>query len=530
MTVAAAVGAGIAPTLVTKTSVQLSIIAGSDSQNPNNPSDQNNPANPSDQNNPVNPGDGTNPNNPSNQNNPANPGDQTNSNNPNDNDNPSVKTAYAPETDIFSYEINYTEAQTDAGLDKILKNLFSGENLLNRESKYLINANEYENVEITYVENSAKFKERTFEFLATPVNEAKFEDGKSELKIVVQLKDIKLISDTEAPISAKITNNISGKFVSDKDLEDYLVKNYESFKFQTESGANFVNTLNEYVQNSANLKDKTFKIKIWPQENHSWKDGTGRVAKEITVKIPNLTIISENPVSSKVVNAPIFWTVNSTILSNYKETWNGFKWTKLYLIFGLASSQNEWIKQKIFEGAIKDYQKFYQVDTVGDYTSAQWEPIFCYSSSWKIFFKVKVQPKKNFQWENGSTTAKEVQFSFYAPVTGQYQAGTTTDLSKLSSLIDSNYDSNGLPNQWVSSFGSYSNMGYNQTSRNNLALRIRQELVECYWGAYDFTVTDVKTISGSDYPHQTWIYKVNFIDKNSGKIIKTIPGYQPYII
>lgn len=73
-------------------------------------------------------------------------------------------------------------------------------------------------------------------------------------------------------------------------------------------------------------------------------------------------------------------------------------------------------------------------------------------------------------------------------------------------------------------------MGYNQTSRNNLALRIRQELVECYWEAYDFTVTDVKTISGSDYPHQTWIYKVNFIDKNSGKIIKTIPGYQPYII
>ncbi|MDE6645868.1 MAG: hypothetical protein K2J69_00980, partial [Malacoplasma sp.] len=138
MTVAAAVGAGIAPTLVTKTSVQSSIIAGNDSQNPNNPSDQNNPANPSDQNNPVNPGDGTNPNNPSDQNNPANPGDQTN---PNDNDNPSVKTAYAPETDIFSYEINYTEAQTDAGLDKILKNLFSGENLLNRESKYLINAN-----------------------------------------------------------------------------------------------------------------------------------------------------------------------------------------------------------------------------------------------------------------------------------------------------------------------------------------------------------------------------------------------------
>ncbi|MDE5767399.1 MAG: hypothetical protein K2H56_02505, partial [Malacoplasma sp.] len=461
-----------------------------------------------------------------------NPGDQTNPDNPGDQQDPESKISYAPETDIFTYQIIFVEKQDNEGLDKVLRSLFADKSLLNSESKYLLNVNEYENVKLTYVENSANFSEKTFNISVTPINEGKWEDGKSDSKIVVtKLSNLKLLADAQVPISAKITNNVTGNFASDKDLEDYLVKNYGSLKFAAESGTNFTNTLNEYVQNSANLKDKTFRIKVWPQEQHSWKDGTGNGVKEMLVNIPNLTQQSSTPIpiSPQVVRAPIFWTVNSTILSNYKETWNGWKWTKSYLIFGLNASENDWILQTIFENAMKDYQKFYQVDPVDNYKSARWEPIFCFSSSWHFFFRANVKPKNGFKWANGTTDVKEVQFNFYAPVTGEYQAGTTTDLSKLSSLIDSNYDSNGLPNQWVSSFGAYSGMEYNEETRNYVAGQIRKELIECYWGAYDFSVTDVRTISGSDYPHQTWIYKVNFIDNNTRKIIKTIPGYQPCI-
>ncbi|MDE6429143.1 MAG: hypothetical protein K2K18_01370, partial [Malacoplasma sp.] len=511
VTVAAAVSAGIAPSVLTKTSVQSSTISGNISQDPNNPGDQKDPNNPGDQKDPNNPGDQKDPNNP--------------------NDNPSIKMAYAPETDFFTNEIIYVDPQSNEDLDKFLKNFFAGENLLSRESKYLLNANEYENVEITYGENSANFKEKTFEFIATPVNGAKLDNDKSEQRVVIKLNNLKILSDAETPNSAKITNSVSGKFTSDKDLEDYLIKNFGSLKFAAESGVNFANTTFEYVQNSANLKDKTFKINVLPQENHSWKDGTGRISKEMLVKIPNLTIIPEGgitPVVNTVVRAPIFWTVNSTILSNYKDTTYGWKYTRFFYFFGLDQSQNEWILKTIFDCAIKDYQKLYKVDPVGDYKTAKWEPAFCYSQSWKIFFRANVKPKNGFKWANGSTNAKEVQFSFYVPFTGTYQAGTTTDLSKLSSLIDSNYDSNGLPNQWVSSFGAYSGMPYNDATRNSVASEIRKELIECYWGAYDFSVTDVRTISGSNYAHQTWIYKVKIINKSNGQIIKTIPGYQPY--
>ncbi|MDE7099987.1 MAG: hypothetical protein K2N99_02045, partial [Malacoplasma sp.] len=346
--IAAAAGSGIAPTMITKTSVQSSAVNGDYQQDPNNPGDQTNPDNPGDQTNPDNPGDQTN---------PDNPGDQTNPDNPGDQQDPESKISYAPETDIFTYQIIFVEKQDNEGLDKVLRSLFADKSLLNSESKYLLNVNEYENVKLTYVENSANFSEKTFNISVTPINEGKWEDGKSDSKIVVtKLSNLKLLADAQVPISAKITNNVTGNFASDKDLEDYLVKNYGSLKFAAESGTNFTNTLNEYVQNSANLKDKTFRIKVWPQEQHSWKDGTGNGVKEMLVNIPNLTQQSSTPIpiSPQVVRAPIFWTVNSTILSNYKETWNGWKWTKSYLIFGLNASENDWILQTIFENAMKD--------------------------------------------------------------------------------------------------------------------------------------------------------------------------------
>ncbi|MDE5766959.1 MAG: hypothetical protein K2H56_00270 [Malacoplasma sp.] len=306
--VATAAGSGIAPTMVTKTSVQSSTIAGDDYKNPDNP------------------------------------------------DKPVQILTYAPETDIFIYEIDFTEEQNNENLNNVLKNLFTDESILSSESKYLLNANEYENVKLVYVENSANFVENTFNISVTPNNGAKWESGKSDSKIIVcKISNLKLLAHAEAPTIANISNGISGNFASNKDLENYLVKNYWSLKFAAESGVNFTNTLNEYIQNSANLKDKTFKIKVWPQEQHSWKDGTGRVAKEILVNIPNLTQESSSPNNPQVVHAPIFWTVNSTILSNYKETWNGWKWAKPYLIFGLNASENDWILQTIFENAMKDY-------------------------------------------------------------------------------------------------------------------------------------------------------------------------------
>ncbi|MDE6645867.1 MAG: hypothetical protein K2J69_00975 [Malacoplasma sp.] len=495
---AAAAVSGIAPSIVTSTNVQSSLVNGNeDQQNPSTNPDINNP----------------------------------NVNNPDD-ENPSSKfVAYAPENDIFTYEINFTDLQNDENLDKVLKSLFADGNLLNKESKYLLNANEYENVEISYVENSAKFNEKTFEFLATPINDAEWDiPVKGERIVKVQIGNLhSLATDSQFPSKALMTNNIGDWSISDdKDLENLIVDNMNKINYKAATDVANVSSSNvsiEYIYNSADLKNKQFKVKVSPIVGHAWSDGSGIASREVVVQIQKLTWYGNFSL------APIYWTVNSTILSDFKVKSNtSWDQTHFWKIFGLDSSKNEWVKEQIYNSAMKDFQKLFPVTPYyNTYKFAKWDTAIVYKQGIRFFFRSYVQPKSGLTWYDGSTALKEVQFNFYVSsknLAGNYPLGTTTDLSQLSTLVDQNYDENGLPNQWVTSFGQVSS-GQLPTEENKkyFAERVQYELSECYQPLYNFTITDVQTMSGNNTGQENWTFTVNFLNKHTGEIIKSIPGY-----
>lgn len=494
---------GVAPSIVTTTNIQSSII--NSGENPSTNPDIDNTDN-------KNPGDSDN-------NNPSNPSD----------DQTSKLLAYAPENDIFTYQINFTDLQNDENLNKYLKNLFEGD-FLDKETSYLVNGSEYKNVKITYIENSAKFNEKTFEFLATPINDAKWDIAVQDKRIIkVQIGNLHLLpTDAQFPLKALVSNKIGDWSISDnKDLENLIVENMKKINFEATSDVQNVSSSNvsvEYVSNSANLKDKKFKVKVSPISGHAWNDGSGIISKEVEVQIKNLTSYQNFAL------APIYWTVNSTILSDFTVKSNTtYDQSHFYKIFGLDASKNEWCKEQIYNSAIKDFQKLFPIKPYYDtYKFAKWDTTIVYSQGMRFFFRTYVQPNDGLTWYDGTTALKEVQFNFYVSsknLAGDNTIGTTTDLNQLPNLIDKNYDDDGLPKQWVSSFGVSGNLQYNEEGKKYFASRIEYELSECYQPLYNFSVTDVKTISGTNNKSQNWTYTVNFLDKHTNKVIKSIPGY-----
>lgn len=217
-----------------------------------------------------------------------------------------VKNCSAPEFDVFLKEINIIE-QTNSFLNKKIEELdFKNENL----SSLFENWDSYKNVQISLIPQSANINKKTFKIIASPINEAVWEDNTLGSKIItISVPKIVFNRDLE-----------SDDFDSDDENEDSLIVLNDAFCPLADEWnesiyipENSIQAFREYMniycgyflQNIVNLKNFNmyknvelsyigdeqflnnrlgFYISAKPKKGHAWADG-GRQTKFVRVNL-----------------------------------------------------------------------------------------------------------------------------------------------------------------------------------------------------------------------------------------------------
>ncbi len=694
----AAVVAGVAPAIASATNTQSSSVTISDAVNPTIPGDQTDISNPGDSdnqtdpNNPVNPGDSDNQTDP---NNPVNPGDQTDPNNPDEPnipvDDPTSTYATAPDEDIFTLQIALYST-SDANLNRYFSNI-SYSNVINDYYYFhrnFQNSNQYSNVRISYVENS--ISNNTFEIKITPIGDAVWKSTKNNDQKIIKVTMGNSVSLPDATVPVKPRNGsfdaviVDPTIKSNDDLNKWLVNYFEEYKISDFSVINedydYKNVTLSYVENSANVANKTFKVKATPIAGHSWSnvafyngtitdaftldvsfknlDNSDRVFDSLVpVKVNNsgLNVFVEDPriktsadlnnwlnkyfatrykltdfvpqtpddynfqnvtlsyvqnsanlenKSFKVkavptaghawktkdiyndtiidavelniwigkmaienlenlVNIPSTWSINWVINSDFDngiynwyfnfnagkeyEPWGwpldvlkweniswfftpGFDWYKSLNDKQYWKNLSVEYQRMMYEEAWKDLAKYYAVELAGDFSSVKWESVQRINQGIVFNFSVPLKPKAEHFWEDGSTDARYVPLKIFCSSKAEVGAsviGKTYNFKDIKNFNDIK-SSDGIPDVWITnglmkvdSVLTKSTFDENQKIIHDI---VKADLEQTF-PQYNIEITDIYSATPK-YPYNyygTWKYRILFGLKSDPTYLKTIEGY-----
>ncbi|MDE5767144.1 MAG: hypothetical protein K2H56_01200 [Malacoplasma sp.] len=540
----AAIASGIAPSILAETNTQSNLINADDSSPniPDNPSDKTDDSN--------------NPNTPDESKDPSNPDDNT----PDDPtpEEPTLLTATSPSFDFFNYQTKYIGSLDDKGLENFLSDIKMDEIFEESQQNetptdqtkislknYLKNINQYKNVKISYIENSASWFNKSFQVLVTPINGAEWKDKTTNSKnVLIFIKDF-AVSDATAPKTAKLVENVGNPdtTLTDGNLDALLSQSLDKnwVTIQPKEGENFANCTISYVPGSASIANKNFKITVKPNENHKWKGTVENNERQIIVDIPYVNW------AGNTVFLPLEYAVNALVNSDFRyEGYTVNEYNMIYEdawahVFGylhpnakalptIKEIYLKGIKKFIFDAAVKDLQRNYKVDILNTYENCTWEvAYFTQSGTTEFQFQTNVKPKDGCTWYGGGTQAKKIRIQLWVSNTRIQKGpgiGSVDELTLLSNVIDYYlYDNKGLPSQWVSSNPTFPGFNGSQDSIKKLKENILKELNEKFRPWYSFEVSNIRTLDGSSYINQPWKFDIKFTSLASPSTTKTIPGY-----
>ncbi|MDE5952864.1 MAG: hypothetical protein K2G48_01975 [Malacoplasma sp.] len=552
---AAAVIAGVSPAIASTTNTQSSTV--------NVPTDP--VVDPSVD--PVNPGDQTDPNQPGDQTDPVNPGDQTDPNQPGEPVEPvePVEPTYAtaPSEDNFTLQFTlYT--MNDKGLNDYFKNRISSSQYEGFVERNFANADQYSNVNITYVPDSASFATNSFQVYATPIEGAVWEntkDDSNQRTITVKIDNAAKTPDATVPAKSKNSSfniKISDQSIkTDADLNNWM-KNYFNTSFNlnhfTPETPDYVfkNVKLTYVENSASIANKSFKVKATPLDGHAWSNTDfykNTVTDDFDMDIWFLNLIPAN----KIISLPERWSNSIIINSIYRQfntteylDWGmlGFFFDPTYLSYDTwlipeykkkfddQKDQNEWY---FYREGIKELAKYYPVEQAY-WDAIRYDKVERVSGGIALDYSILCYPKQGYYWEDGTNGSKWVQMRFF--VSGEWDVGKswvlgkTYDLMELKSYNIEN-EKTPLPTRsWVTNklLSVKNDIVIKGTFEENKKIveKIIMDDLEKNFPDYYIQITDLQSASPNE-PQDVkgnWKYKIRFILKTDKFAISDfIDGY-----
>ncbi|MDE6893845.1 MAG: hypothetical protein K2J02_00525 [Malacoplasma sp.] len=543
----AAVVAGVAPAVASVTNTQSSNI--DVSVDPTNPVDPVDPLVPTDPENPADPVE------------PVEPVD------PVDPVTPVTPTyATAPDEDFFTLELAMSSTN-NSELNKYFSNLSQTETL---GSAYYFNKNfqnyeQYSNVKVSYVENS--ISNNSFEIKVVPVGNAVWQDtnNKEQKTIKVVMNNGVRLQDATVPIkpvnktvfTASITgSNISSKS-TDADLNKWLSNYFKSYKMSDfslkildSSDYKYANVNLSYVENSANITNKTFKIKVTPKAGHAWSSNvfyndTVVDARTIEVSIENLGY------ADKIVTLPNRWGINLIMGSVFPFKTNGTHLLTWENISWFLDPQWDWYwygnnpkyydnksveyQHLLYEEAWKDLARYYPVELSGTFEECEWGYIQRLNESVTFNFKVPMKPQAGYTWSDGTTGTRLVHLNLFLSNECDVGPFILSNVSNLEYLKTFNKNqsavSDGLPiNNWVTNdliiIGEKLTKG-TWSENSQIMIDIAKSDLEKSFPNYNIEVTDMHSASPG-YPYNyygVWTYKIKFTSKTDSSYTKTMDGY-----
>ncbi|MDE5767655.1 MAG: hypothetical protein K2H56_03825 [Malacoplasma sp.] len=240
------------------------------------------------------------------------------------------KFASAPQQAIYEGSINWGEVKDKETLNDYLYSKFH-EGISQSYDVFkdlLENDNEFANVNIQYVENSANYEKSSFEIKVTPIQDYSWNDKTNESKNI--LVEIPNLDKTEwtltVPQDLLYSVMIDGNEVKNSEqLNNYLVNKFDSSNLHL--GKNLDVKL---IENSASLGNKNFKVAVTPKSGFAWTDGAVKTIEiYVSVNINAGTVLKYDSASmsndsykvtiglNQVSNSKTF---NEYLMKNFKAT------------------------------------------------------------------------------------------------------------------------------------------------------------------------------------------------------------------
>ncbi|MDE5952718.1 MAG: hypothetical protein K2G48_01195 [Malacoplasma sp.] len=528
----AAIVAGVVPTISSTTSIQSSSVAVTDPVNPVEPiepvvnpvDDQFDPLIPIDPEDPVDPVE------------PIEPIVQI--------------IATAPSHDTFVYDIKISQL-SDSYLNNYLQNLFTSNDFF---KETFINAEQYDNVTVSYVANSASLATSSFKIAVSPIEGANWEDKTDESKIVDIFfdNDIKVANATIPKKGATFNVSIVDPTIkTDGNLNTYLTNLFKNNPKITDfaigaGDTSFMNVNLTYVNNSASLNNKTFKLNATPVRGYTWSSVMGEIADTVQINVKIGNMISAN----NTINFPTPWSVNWVINSDFSFrtwpthilTWENISWffETGFDYYWYANNPRYYdnlsaqYQKLMFEEAYKDFSKYVPVDLAGDLSTVQWGYIQRINQGVLFNFAILVKPKTGYYWEDGSTTARYKTMKLFC--SSKADVGAASVIGKTYNINDiKNFNniktSDGLPaNIWVTN-----NLMVVNSNLTSATFQQNQKIIhdivktdlERTFPNYNIEVSDIFSATPG-YPYNyygTWHYKIKFTSKDNKSYTKTMDGY-----
>lgn len=413
--------------------------------------------------------------------------------------------------DVYIYKI-YAPAIgiiDDSTLDLTLKRIFN----TNKDiAKLLKNGSSYKNVDLKYVDKSANYANSYFKITATPKDGFKFSNGDASKEITITLPLIKNEAKSSVPLKDdfKPLMNVNDKSNA-YDINKYLNENFANASNETKismlSQANIYSNVDiAYVNDSVNVKTKTFKIIVTPKTGSAWVNGDTD-AKIIEVGYNATDIIT--------VNLPNMWSLNA--VATYGEMM--FKWGKVRdvaknfeFIANLAGKDVESrIKGVKYLGYLGNQEK--RVDE-----------IYLGAMSW-CWIKVGIDLDTH-RWSDGYLKAERLMkvnfFSSEITKNATLDVQVGVDNTEAEVMEKNKYGMMGLPYyNWVSNFVYEYKHG---TSDGEIYKRKDAILKDLQMSFPDWSISITRFASLGSKDQGTWMYNLKFIYKADPSIAKEMHG------
>ena len=545
----AAIVAGVAPTIASVTSTQSSVVnATTDPADPNNPNQPDNPGEQVDPNQPDNPGDQNDPNQPDTPDTPVDP--------------PAPTYATAPDEDIFTLQIALSSLN-NTNLNNYLTNI-SETNIINDYyyfHKNFENSDQYSHVYVSYVPNSIDYSKKTFEISVIPTEKATWENTNDKTQKIIKVRMDKNASIPDATVPIKPRNNAFYLTIYDstiktnstnEDLNKWFINYFKNYKLSDFSAINssdysYKNVELSYVENSADIKQKTFKMKATPKANHSWVNSafyndTITDSFTLDVSITDLTFYD------KSVTLPSSWAINWVVNSEFKFTYlnvNNFDWYCLGWFLDPDFDYYWWsvnpkfyhelrafYQKVLYEEGWRDIAKYYPVELAGDFDSVKWGYVQRINGGILLNYSVPVKPIDGNVWSDGKKDARYIQLRLFVSSKPDVGAsgliGNTFYVSNLKKYNDEEKTDDLPSNYWVTNglmvVGNNLTKPTLEENKKVIADIVKGDLENCF-PKYNIEISNVRTRAPGGNWHWTWQYTIKFVSKTNPSFTKTIDGF-----
>ncbi|MDE5775125.1 MAG: hypothetical protein K2H51_02205, partial [Malacoplasma sp.] len=420
----------------------------------------------------------------------------------------------------------------------------------------------YSNVNVTYVPNSASFTTNTFKVNVTPVEGAIWENtatNNEQRTVTVKIDKAARIPDATVPAKSKnssfnITVNDTN-IKTDADLNNWM-KNYFNTKFNlshfTPETPDYVfkNVNLTYVENSASIANKSFKVKATPTDGHAWSNNT--FYKDTFVDPFEMDIWFLNLVTKdKFITLPDRWGINLIMATNFPFKnfhsshlqWKNISWIleddfdtywynhnpKYYDDLSVK------YQHLLFEEGWKDIARYYPVELSGTFEQCEWSWIQRINGGATFNFKVPMKPKAGYYWADGTNGTRMVHLNLFLSADQDAGPGILSDVSDMNYIKTFNQKesaaTDGLPvRSWVTNdliiIGEKLNKPTFEENVKVLENIAKDDLVKSFPN-YNIEISDVKSTSWGDpwWIPDTWTYKIKFTSKTNPSYSKTMDGY-----